>query len=89
MVGKHTIPIFPQKFVQSVVQNMDEGHVRCLAKRITAAKDLTIFQKCAVQRNNQPTMWRMGQKLLKLLKKVSRIILFFTCKPNYFKDGTT
>ena len=47
---------------------MYRGHVRGLVIRVTTAKDSTVLQKCAVQRNSQSTLWRLGQKRMKLNK---------------------
>ena len=50
---------------------------RCLFRRsvnsVTTAKDSTFLLKCAVQGNNQPLLWKLGQRLMKL-KKVRPII---------------
>ena len=75
LVRKHTIPKSLQKFVQSVVQNVNWGHLRLLVKLVTTAKDPTIRQKGAVQRNYQTTLWSLSQRPMKG-KKMQRITLF-------------
>ena len=76
LVRKYAITKFLRRFVRSVVQNLNRNHARLLVRSVTGAKDPIIWKKCAVQRNSQRTLWRLGQKLMKL-KNVPSIIPFY------------
>ena len=87
LVTKHTVPNFLRKFVRSAVQNVTRGLVWVMVKYLTFEKDPTIFQRCAVQGNNQPTLWKFGQRLMKL-KKMGPIVLLYNGDFNDIKNGT-
>ena len=58
-----------------MVQIKKRCNVWRLVKRVTAAKDSSTLQNCAIERNREPTLWRTDRTLMNL-KKMRPIIIF-------------
>ena len=72
----HNTRVFSTNFfLWNAVQNINRGQVWGLIKHVSAGKEPIKLQKFAMNRSHQPSLLRMGRKLMKI-KKVRPIILF-------------
>ena len=86
LVKIHIIPKFLQKFVRSLVQNMNRGPIRRLLKGITAATAQKFWKNCRTEKQSTNFL-EIGSKTDEIEESAS-VYSFFIGYSNYIKNGT-